>query len=407
MNYGTRFEEHARLGVVLVDPGDFTPSYDLALAEGLVDAGHEVRLVGKHGFDQGPCPPFRCEHFYRGLAGTLGFRLPGALARVAKGAHHIVDMARLGRRLAHWAPDVLHWQWSPLPLLDRQFLSRLRRLAPVVVTLHDSNPYNGATGWLMRSGYMALLRNVDAVIVHTAQAEERLAAAGVPRHRVHRLPIGLLHTPLHPVARPPQNADDRRLRLLQFGKIRPYKGVDVLLEALAQLSADERARLDVKIIGQPYVDTAPLQAFVREHGLEDTVEFRFGYVDDTEMDRLFATADAALFPYREIDASAVAMTAVAHGVPALASAVGGFSEQFRDGYDARMVPPGDPRAVAAVLREWASAPDALFKLADGMVAHRAQVPSWNEIGQRTVSVYHQARKSWILDFCNRPPRTCR
>ena len=104
----------------------------------------------------------------------------------------------------------------------------------------------------------------------------------------------------------------------------------MLLEAIARLRPEHRTRLEVTIVGQPYIDTSAYRAFVREHGLEETVKFRFGFVEEVEIDRLFADA---------VDASGVAMTAVAHGLPILASAIGGFKEQFEDGREGRLVPP--------------------------------------------------------------------
>jgi glycosyltransferase involved in cell wall biosynthesis len=384
-----------RWRVALIDPGDFTPAYDLALANGLLDAAHEICCIGSYGFHEAGRLAFRHEHFYRGLDRPLMRQLPATLLRAAKGASHGLDMATLGKRLQDWRPDIVHFQWLALPSLDRLFLPRLRRSAPLVFTLHDSNPYNGTAQWIMRIGYMAVVRGADAVIVHTAQAKERLSALGLPPERVHLLPHGLLHASGGAPPKPRLRRDDARLCLLQFGKIRPYKGVDVLLEALARLAPEERARLHVKIVGKPYIETAPLQRFVNEHGLSTSVEFRFDFIDERELGGLFAAADAALFPYREIDASGVAMTAVAHGLPILASAIGGFHEQFQDGREARLVPPGDPVALANVLHEWARVPEMLDQLAEGMRAHRSRVPDWTEIARRTVHVYADARQVWM------------
>jgi glycosyltransferase involved in cell wall biosynthesis len=385
---------HERWRVALIDPGDFTPAYDLALANGLLKAGHEVRHVGKYGFDEAARPAFRYEHFYRGLNHSLARQLPAPLLRSVKGICHGLNMASLSKMLRNWRPDVVHFQWLSLPLVDRLFLPQLQQLAPLVLTLHDSNPYNNAAGWIMKVGYLAMVHRADAVIVHTAQAEARLAASGLDPGRVYQLPHGLLHMTESTAHKPRSRHSGTRLCLLQFGKIRSYKGVDVLLEALARLAPEERARLHVKIVGQPYLDTVPLQRFVSERGLNATVEFRFDFVDEREIAGLFASADAALFPYREIDASGVAMTAVAHGLPILASAIGGFSELFRDGCEARLVPPGDPAALANVLREWARAPEVLDDLTNCMRIHRSRIPDWTEIGRRTADVYAAAQHVW-------------
>ena len=213
----------------------------------------------------------------------------------------------------------------------------------------------------MRAGYLGLVHEVDAVIVHTREAARRLAATGLEADRIHHVPHGLINTAAATSGRAPRAGS--RLVLLQFGKIKPYKGVDVLLEALALVPPALRGRLEVRIVGKPYLDTAPLERFVAENGLQDTVRFRFEFVDQVELDRLLGETDAILLPYREIDASGVAMTAIARGLPVLASAIEGFEELFEDGRGACLVPPGRPDKLADVLRAWAAAPEMLDALA--------------------------------------------
>jgi glycosyltransferase involved in cell wall biosynthesis len=263
---------------------------------------------------------------------------------------------------------------------------------PLVLTLHDSKPYNGAGSALMRAGYPGLVHEVDAVIVHTREAAHRLVATGLEADRIHHVPHGLINTPAATSGRALRAGS--QLVLLQFGKIKPYKGVDVLLEALALVPTALRGRLEVRIVGKPYLDTAPLERFVAENGLQDAVRFQFEFVDQVELDRLLGETDAILLPYREIDASGVAMTAIARGLPVLASAIEGFEELFEDGRGACLVPPGRPDKLAEVLRAWAAAPEKLDALACAMRQRRAAVPTWDEIAGRTLAVYAQARARW-------------
>jgi glycosyltransferase involved in cell wall biosynthesis len=378
--------------VALLDPGDFTPPYDIALARGLTAQGCELTLIGQAGKLDAIPAVFRQEHFYRPLIHPLARGLPPPAARFAKGVCHGIDMARLGRVLDAFQAEILHCQWSPLPVVDRSAFRWLRRRMPLVLTLHDSKPYNGAGSALMRAGYPGLVHDADAVIVHTREASRRLAAAGLESPRIHYVPHGLINTAAATSGRPSRTGS--RLVLLQFGKIKPYKGVDVLLEALALVPPALRARLEVRIVGKPYLDTAPLERFVSANGLEDTVRFRFEFVDQIELDRLLGETDAILLPYREIDASGVAMTAIARGLPVLASAIEGFEELFEDGRGACLVPPGRPDKLADVLRAWAAAPEMLDALARAMRQWRESVPTWDEIARRTLAVYAQARARW-------------
>jgi len=377
--------------IAMIDPADFSPPYDEALVGGLRGLGHDAVLFGAVG---GPTSgsEFRRPTFYRLLANRPAF--PPKLAQIAKGLHHGVDMLRLVADLGRLRPDIIHFQWAPLPLADRMFLASLRRHAPVVLTMHDSQPYNGAIGGLMAFGVDGLARTADAVIVHTGQARHHLIERGVAPDSVHIVPHGLLHAPV--ASNQPAAIGTRRcLQLLQFGKLRPYKGVDVLLEALALLPPEVRSRLRVHVCGKPYMPTEPLIRFVRQADLEDVVTFRFDFVDDQEIGRLFGAADAALFPYRQIDTSGVAMTAVAHGVPVLASAIGGFVELFEDGREARFVPPADAPALASVLSAWIAEPEALGRLRAGMVRRRGSIPDWSDIATSTLAVYGTARRRWL------------
>jgi len=373
--------------VALVDPSEFSPPYDAALARGLAAAGHRVTLLGEAGGVLAGEPGLdHVGHFYRPLATPLGRRLAGKAARLAKGALHGLDLWRLPARLRALEVEVIHLQWAPLPLLDQAFLRRLRRVAPVVFTAHDTVPYNGAEPWLMAAGARRLIAAADAVVCHTEQGRRRLLRQGVPAHRLHVVPHGLIGRRLDA---DPVPAD--RIRLLQFGQIKPYKGIDVLLEALGRLAPAERARLRVGIVGKPHCDPAPLVARAKALGLDDCLTFAFGFVPEARVDALFADTDALLFPYRDIEASGVLMQAVAAGLPVVASRIGAFAELLAHGREGLLVPAGDPASLAAALRRLIGAPERLAAMRSEMRRLRDRFPDWAAIGQQTTTVYASAR----------------
>ncbi len=134
--------------------------------------------------------------------------------------------------------------------------------------------------------------------------------------------------------------------------------------------------------------------FVEARGLAGCVTLRFEFVSDAEEDELFAAADAIVLPYREIDASGVAMSAIARGVPVLATAIDGFRELFDREGGARLVPPGDAAALAGVIGDWVGAPEQLDRLAEAMRARRSGIPSWREIARLHFEVYAKAHSHW-------------
>ena len=379
--------------IALVDPSLYTWPYDVALADALRRAGHEAIVFGKAlpKTDQRHGDPRLAPVFYRSMADVAKGQQARALFLARKGASHLASMVRLVRTLRRWRPDVIHIHWLLFPLVDRAFLATLRRIAPLVLTVHDTNPFNDnpALG-LQAVGAIAILRRFDRLIVHTDQGVERLAHHGVQRNRVARIAHGLLHEPAAPPPPPPFLAGDGKLTLLQFGLIKPYKGIDLLIRAAAGLPPGIRTNVVIRVVGRPEMDIAPLTALARELAVEDVVHFDFRFVPDSDLDRMMAGADVLLFPYREIEASGVLLSALAWRRPVIATRIGLFAELISDGQDGLLVPREDPDALRAAITRLVSEPGLLARLAAGSDRLARQVPSWDAIARETTAVYESA-----------------
>lgn len=334
--------------IAMIDPSLFTLPYDQGLATALARAGNTVTLFGRRPGPDDPDPagvPL-VDAFYR-LAESRPARALPAPARLAvKGIDHLWSMARLVARLRRLRPDVIHFQWLPLPLVDRRMLAPLRRVAPLVLTVHDTNPFNGnPSSRLQTGGFIAAVAGFDRLIVHNEQARLRLHGQGIPAGRLTILPHGMTR-PAH--ARP---ADPMRgeLTFVLFGKIKPYKGADLLVDAFAALPAALRAQARLRIIGKPYMDLAPLQAQVARLGIADRVAIEPRFVADAEIPAVFGPGTVAVFPYREIDTSGVLYQALEHGRPVVAARIGTFAELLADGVHGVLAEREDVASLAAAL----------------------------------------------------------
>ena len=194
-----------------------------------------------------------------------------------------------------------------------------------------------------------LLSHVDAVITHSAgqaaQAMELAPGAAVrtvtmPPH----LPTAAHHD--HLTERSPEPAPVH-CRLLFFGIVRPYKGLDVLLRALAGAPA----HVTLTVAGEFWGGTGPTETLIAELGLRDRVTLRPGYVPATAIPALFAAADALVMPYREATASQNALLAFAHGVPVITTTAGALAEAVRDGVDGLTCAPDDVEDLLRALKE--------------------------------------------------------
>ncbi|UWU91314.1 glycosyltransferase [Bradyrhizobium sp. CB1015] len=378
--------------IALIDPSLFTWPYDLKLAKGLNDIGHAASIVGRQ-LGQKPSIDedlFLDRHFYPGLQSRFFKKLPRNVQLGLKGLSHAESMTRLIRRFRKTPPDVIHFQWAPLAIVDSQFIPKFRRVAPTVLTVHDSNPFNNnPSSRIQRIGAFKILHCFDHLIVHTTVARDRLLRVGIPDEKISVIAHGLL---TDHIARPVDEsaAADGRVQILLFGKIKPYKGIDVMLRALALLPREVRARCVAKIVGWPEMPMEPLFAMVKDLQLEDHVEFDLRFIPEDEVTSLVARADILAFPYRDIDASGVLMLAIAAGRPIVASNLGTFSEWLSDRAEGTLVPPGDPAALSRSLDRLISDPDYRNAKSQGMLDLRDSVPTWTSIARLTEAAYAKA-----------------
>jgi len=266
--------------------------------------------------------------------------------------------SRAMNRIAHVRADalVLPWLHPVMTPPYRWFLRHAPKRVRRVVICHNVRPHESFPGAdvLTRS----TLRHADLLVTHAPHQRDELAALGIE--------VPVLES-FHPrfvssdLASPPSQAAVRRERerlgnpgllLLQFGAVRPYKGLDVALEALALTDPSLPVRLVAA--GRFWDGAAEYRRLAHELGIEDRVVFRDGYVSNEETAVLFSAADAVILPYRSASQSGVAQLAFAYGRPVIASAVGGLPAAVRHDRDGILCEPGDAAAFARAIERIAS-----------------------------------------------------
>lgn len=385
--------------VAMVDPSLFTIPYDCELVHaltvesggcdrGVADRRQAVTLYGRR-LRPGEAlsrPIPLVPHFYRASE-----RMPAAARRAAKGIEHAVDMSIFALRMALARPDIIHFQWCPLPFFDAAALSLLRRIAPTVLTVHDPNPYNGSEHRLMRRGARELPQLFDAVIVHSEWGKSQLVRNGVDPAKTHVVP----HGPFQVKGSSQRaNSDRDTVTIVSFGKIKPYKGLDTLVEALTKLPADLKQKVHLVVAGQPVMDTGDIQSAAAAAGISAAWEFRF--IPDDEIDYWLSQSDLFVFPYRDIDASGVFMSCLKYGKPVVATRIGMFGEILRHGIHGYLIDPGQPAeafttAIAAVMRDR----EAAGRMGAEVSRLTNTLPSWVGIARTMMSIYSEVRGRWL------------
>ena len=134
--------------------------------------------------------------------------------------------------------------------------------------------------------------------------------------------------------------------VLFFGFIRKYKGLDLLLEALAQ-APDVHAL----VAGECYEDWAFYQQIIDRYGLQNRLHLHMDFIPAERVRVFFSAADLVVQPYRSATQSGISQIAYHFDQPMVVTRVGGLPEIVTDGVSGYVVDP-EPAAIAAAMADF-------------------------------------------------------
>ncbi|MCX7523151.1 glycosyltransferase [Microbacterium sp. STN6] len=234
-------------------------------------------------------------------------------------------------------------------------------------------------------------RTVDTVLATCSDEVAELEAMGVDLAKVSVAPCGVDTTLLAPHG--PAEARGRVHRIAVVGRLVPRKGTDLVIEALAQLTAAGRDDVELVIVGGSGGASAAedpeclrLAALAKAAGVAERVSLRGSLAHD-DLPQFFRSCDAVVCaPWYE-PFGIVPLEAMACGVPVIAARVGGLTDSIVDGVTGLHVPPRDPAAIAAALIRILD--DAPFARALGKAGRERteRLYTWDRVAQLTEEVY--------------------
>jgi glycosyltransferase involved in cell wall biosynthesis len=172
------------------------------------------------------------------------------------------------------------------------------------------------------------------------------------------------------------------LVLLSVGRVERYKGFDTVAAALERLAA---ARALPERWAWVVVGAGPHQAALR--GRLDGHLLLPGRVDDALLHALYARADLFVHATRFEGSSLVTLEAMCHGLPVVGTRAGGIPDKVVDGETGRLVPPGDPDALAAALQPLLASPARRIEMGERGRQRALARFSWSVLVDRTIELY--------------------
>ncbi|MBI3675251.1 MAG: glycosyltransferase family 4 protein [Proteobacteria bacterium] len=250
--------------------------------------------------------------------------------------------AAIAARLIAFRPDIVlaHEDWRPY---CGPTLRLAARIAKLVLIVHDPAPHPGRDGENARRNAKQIetFRSLAGLIlVHGEKCAGLLASVLKAARPITSIPHGPGLRPQHIEPPPDKN------RLLMFGRMEAYKGLDVLLEACRILDA-RHVPYELTLAG-----TGPELTFLQgEFRSLKSCTVRNEFVAREEAIRLFHDCDFVLAPYTGASQSGVVAAAFANGRPVIASDIGGLPDVIQNGKNGYLVPPGNPNLLAAAISQ--------------------------------------------------------
>lgn len=247
---------------------------------------------------------------------------------------------RVLRFVAERNADVLHIDDVDVSPRLALALPTLRGV-PVVIAVHDPEPHTGERNWRKGLARRLAYPKASGFALYNAASRADFAA----RYRIAPASIQVTSLGVYDIVRewPSLPPDRGSATVLFFGRLSPYKGLDVFYEA-ARLISQRAAGVSFVVAGRPVAGYTPPAPPALDPSARLGVIDR--YLSNTEAAALFRDASVVVCPYRDATQSGVVLTAFAFEVPVVATAVGGLPEYVIPEQTGLLVPVGDPRAVA-------------------------------------------------------------
>ncbi len=257
------------------------------------------------------------------------------------------------KRIEQWQPDVvvIPWWvpfWTPLWAYLGRGIKRMANRPSLLFICHNVLPHEGSL--IDKTAVRLALAAGNGYIVHAQTDAEKLQQIFPnPKIKITPLPTFapvLTNTNVNlPVSIP----TDRPL-LLFCGFVRPYKGLDILLDALPAVLAERPVHL--LVAGEFWSSAKPYQDQVTQYGLQDSVTLYNHYLTNEELSACIAQAEVVVLPYRSATQSAVIQAAFGQETPVITTNVGGLAEVVDDGRTGLVVPPENPTLLAKAINDF-------------------------------------------------------
>lgn len=388
--------------VVLLDLLSMSPYYNHYLVTALSNIRDQVFLVSTTFHLDKQYYSFNKTPRYKGIIdiiNKINFR-SDFVRRVLKSLEYILNLILLIIKFAIEKPAILHIQWIPLVTLcpfEVWFLKIIKLMnIKVVYTVHNILPHD--TGDKYKQIYQRIYHMVDSLICHTKHASTILTQSfGINKNKIYEIPHGPL---FHDVpdcvtnekAKEMIGLESTKTYILFIGLIKPYKGIEFLLEAWKEVQ-EICPNTELVLAGNGKSEyLVKIRDLVKNLNIEKTVNTFFYYLSTQELALFHQATDIIVYPYENITQSGALLTGMAYGKAIIATNVGGFKDTLIHNQSALLVDYGNRRELADSIIKLINFPQERKKIGKTALQQINNNYSWKNIARKTIECYDETCK---------------
>lgn len=314
--------------------------------------------------------------------------------RATKAFETIINYIRVVFYIKLHNVDVVHFQWFPfmeLCTVEKYVLIAIKYLSPktkIVYTHHNLYPHDSSEP--KRRAYKKRLIDVipliDKFVVHTKTTQNDICEEfGIDYNRVSVQYHGLFY-PRESYDLVKKQSDKKRI--LMYGMQTPYKGTDILVDAIDLLPVELKQNLEVEIVGRlnkDYWDT------FREKAERNHIVINPERISNKELYEKISSADYLVYPYRQISQSGALLLGVYFNKQIIPSNLPQFIETLDDFQSDWFFKSESPESLSNLIQRHLN--NTINHIEQTRCINKLQVKySWDTVALKTLEMYHQITK---------------
>jgi glycosyltransferase involved in cell wall biosynthesis len=296
-------------------------------------------------------------------------------------------MKQLAERIRTWKPDVLLFPmfhtWNP-------FLQWHLRDIPGVVAVHDPISHPGIADFAFKLLEDLSIRQAKRCIVFSQMLAPELSRRGIERQYVDFVPLGEFSYYQRYLSQTSTRESAEQPKLLFFGRITAYKGLEVLLRAYGQLGKTHKVQLMV-------VGEGNLNAFRSLLNEMPHVQLINQWVNEEDIAAIFNQAAIVILPYTSASQSGVLPIAASFGLPVIATRVGGIPEQIEHETSGLLVEPGSVSELVAAIHRLLEEPLLARQLGENLQREFRENKNWEVIAGKVFDICTMAMHHSLVE----------